>query len=141
MVQRQAQEEVRARKETSARMKTIKQYARVRISARAWKSQEDVKIIDVQYIDGYVENKQIQWTMKIHFRYKAMDSWEQQVARLLGPTLCTIVTLGHSWAPTGPAQREAKLFRKESRFHGQSVNVPLNPQPNSNNTLASQEAT
>ena len=80
--------------------------------------QEDVKTIDVLYIDSYVENKPSHWTIKIHFRYEALDSQEQQVARLLGPTLCTIVTLGHSWAPTRPAQRGANLFGKEVGLHG-----------------------
>ena len=60
LVRRQAQEEGRACKETSARIETIKRDAHARKSARAQKPQEDVKIIDVQYIDGYVENKQIQ---------------------------------------------------------------------------------
>ena len=54
-VQQQAQEEGRARKEISARMKTTSREACVRKSARAWKLQEDVKRIDVWYIDGYIE--------------------------------------------------------------------------------------
>ena len=79
--------------------------------------------------------------MSIHFRYKALDSQEQLVARLLGPTPHTLVTLGHSWTPTRPAQRGAKFFRKELGFHSYSVNFPLKPKLNSNNTLAIQEAT
>ena len=52
MVQRQVEEEGWARKESSVRMKNIKQDARESKSARAWEDQEDVNIIDVQYIDG-----------------------------------------------------------------------------------------
>ena len=55
--------------------------------------------------------------MKIQFHYEAMDSQEQQVARLFGPTLRTLVTLGYSLAPMRPAYRGAKLFRKKSGFH------------------------
>ena len=33
---------------------------------------------------------------RIHFRYKALDSREQRVARLWDPTHHTLVTLGHS---------------------------------------------
>ena len=55
VVQWQAKEKGHARKEISARMKTTRQDTRSRKSARAWKAQEDAKIIDVQYIDGYVE--------------------------------------------------------------------------------------
>ena len=93
-MQRQAQEDRRPRKETRAHMKTINQDARARKSARAWETQEDVKRIDVQYIGGYVENKPSQWTVKIRFRYEALDSQEQQVARLLGPTLRTLGDTG-----------------------------------------------
>ena len=45
-------------KESSARMKTIKQDARASKSSRVEKkNQEDVKITDVPYIGGYVENQ------------------------------------------------------------------------------------
>ena len=37
----------------------------------------------------------------IHFRYAALDSREQRVARIWDPTHHTLVTLGHSWAPKG----------------------------------------
>ena len=57
MVQRQVQEERRARKETRVRMKTIKREARARKSVRTREAQKYVKRIDVEYIDGYVENK------------------------------------------------------------------------------------
>ena len=55
MVQRQEQKEGHALKEIIARMKKTRRDARARISERARKSQEDVKITDVRYIDGYVE--------------------------------------------------------------------------------------
>ena len=57
--------------------------------------QEDVKIFDVPYINGYVE-KQAKPVNEDSLCYEALDSREQRVARLLGPTLRTLVTLGHS---------------------------------------------
>ena len=55
MVQWQAQEEGHVHKEISAHMKITRRDARVSKSARAWKPQEDVKIIGIYYIDSYVE--------------------------------------------------------------------------------------
>ena len=55
MVQRQAQEEGRVRKEIIARIKPTRLKTRASKSARACKAKEDVKRISVYYIDGYVE--------------------------------------------------------------------------------------
>ena len=57
MLKQQAQEEGRACKEISSRMKTTRRDKRTSKSARARKAQEYVKRIYVQYIDGYAEKK------------------------------------------------------------------------------------
>ena len=45
---------------------------------------------------------------RIHFRYAALDSQEQRVARIWDPTRHILVTLGHSWAPKG-LHREGEI--------------------------------
>ena len=122
MVQWKAQEEGCARNVISERMKTINQDARVWKSARAWEDQEDSKKFDVQYIDGYVESKPIQWTVNIHFRYEALYSREQWVARLLGQLSWpfTMTSLGYQpgLAPTICTYREYLSLTETDPFSG-----------------------